>query len=131
MAKTQMGKGCLPKLLTYIAIFLALAIAFTVIVYRKVGGSEGFKRWLANQTLSAIEKQIIADKLYEVSKNELKNTFKQIKTANSQDKTDLRKLYQILNAYQQRFNDRKPSVDDVNEFLEQLRSTIILNDSSD
>jgi hypothetical protein len=125
MAEAQKRKGCLPKLLTYIAIFLVLAVAFTVIAYRKVGGSEGFKRWLANQTLSAIEKQIIADNLYEVSKDELKNTFKQVKNANSQGKTDLKKLYQFLSTYQRRFKDRKPSVDDVNEFLEQLRSTVI------
>ncbi|MBM3238865.1 hypothetical protein FJZ31_21450 [Candidatus Poribacteria bacterium] len=128
MAKAQKGKGCLPKLLTYSAIFLVLAVAFTVIAYRKVGGSEGFKRWLANQTLSAIEKQIIADKLYEVPKNELKNTFKQVKNANSQGKTDLKKLYQFLSTYQRRFKERKPSVDDVNEFLGQLRSTVISNE---
>ena len=125
MAETQKRRGCLSKSLTYGAIFLVLAVAFTVIAYRRIGGSEGFKRWLANQTLGSIEKQIIAEKLYEVSKDELKNTFKQVKDANSQGKIDLMKLYQILRTYQQRFKNRKPSVDDVNEFLEQLRSTVI------
>lgn len=125
MAETQKRRGCRSKLLTYGAIFLVLTVAFTVIAYRKIGGSEGFKRWLANQTLGSIEKQIIAKKLYEVPEDELKNTFKQLKKANSQGQTDLGKLYQILRTYQQRFKDREPSVDDVNEFLEQLHSTVI------
>jgi len=128
MAEAQKGRGCLSRLLIYTIIFLVLAIVFTVIAYRIIGGAEGFKRWLANQTLGSIEKQIVAEKLYEVSKDELKNVFKQVKDANSQGKTDLSKLYQILSTYQQRFKDRKPSVDDVNEFLEQLRSTVISND---
>ncbi len=125
MAETQKRRGCRSKLLTYGTIFLVLTVAFTVIAYRKIGGSEGFKRWLANQTLGSIEKQIIAKKLYEVPEDELKNTFKQLKKANSQGQTDLVKLYQILRTYQQRFKDREPSVDDVNEFLEQLHSTVI------
>jgi len=90
-----------------------------------MGGSEGFKRWLANQTLGSIEKQIIAEKLYDVPENELKDTFEQIKKATSQGKTDLEQLYQILRVYQQRFRDRKPLVDDINELLAQLRATII------
>jgi len=125
MAKPQKKRGCLSNLLTYGVIFLILAIAFTVIVYRRMGGSEGFKRWLANQTLGSIEKQIIAEKLYDVPENELKDTFEQIKKATSQGKTDLEQLYQILRVYQQRFRDRKPLVDDINELLAQLRATII------
>jgi len=131
MAETQKRRGCLSSSFTYIAIFLVFAVAFTIIAYRKIGGSEGFKRWLANQTLSAIEKKIIEDKIYEVSKDELKDTFEQVKNANSQGNIDLGKLYQILRTYQQRFGDRKPSVDDVNEFLGQLRSIVISNDSND
>jgi hypothetical protein len=131
MAEAQKGRSCLARLLTYTIIFLVVAIAFTVIAYRIIGGAEGFKRWLANQTLGAIEKQIIAAKLDEVSEDELNNIFKQLKDANSQGKTDLNKLYQILSAYQQRFKDRKPSVDAVNEFLIQLRATVISDDSSD
>ena len=125
MAEAPKGKNCLSRLLIYTIIVLVFAIAFTVIAYRIIGGAEGFKRWLANQTLNSIEKQIIADKLYEISKDELKNIFKQVKDANSQGKTDLNKLYQILSTYQQRFKDRKPSLDDVNEFLAQLRSLVI------
>jgi hypothetical protein len=125
MIEAQKRRGCLSRLLTYGVIFLILAIVFTAIVYRRIGGSEGFKRWLANQTLGSIEKQIIAEKIYDISKDELENTFKQVKRANSQAMTDLGKLYQILRNYQQRFRERKPSVNEVNEFLEQLRSTII------
>ncbi|MFQ6040612.1 MAG: hypothetical protein ACE5PV_07125 [Candidatus Poribacteria bacterium] len=131
MAETPKGRSCLLRLVIYTVIFLVLAVAFTVIAYRIIGGAEGFKRWLANQTLGSIEKQIIAQKLYRGSKDEVKNIFKQIKDANSQGKTDLSKLYQVLSAYQRRFKDNKPSVDDVNEFLKQLHSTVISNDLSD
>ena len=134
MAEAKGKRGCLGRFVMYIAIFLILSVAVTIIAYRRVGGAEGLKHWLVNQTLSSIENKILRDienipkeEPYGISEDEIKNTFQQIKDANSADNINQVQLYQVLETYQEAFRNSTPAADDIQTFLEQLRSTIELS----
>ncbi len=101
------------------AMYILISVILVAIVYMVYGSA--FRVWLVNQILNRVENDVLSESPDGISEGEVKTNFKQVKDANSAGKIDLKKLHQILDDYQR----KKPSTVEINNFLDELRSTIL------
>jgi len=126
---TDGGKKGRGRNLVHIGICILVLVILALILYKIYGNA--FKSWLVNQTLNNTEKDILDRRPDGISEDEVKMTFQDVKNANSEGKINLEELHRILDDYQRKFKDKKPSTDEIKNFLSELSSTRINSEPKD
>lgn len=127
----QKISGCYRRVLLFLIIILILGVAAGAIAYYTIGGTEGLRYWMAARAVKGTEKMIIGNRPDGIPKENVQTKFQDVYNAIDKRQIDLKALYDLLQSYQERFNnpslkpiENKPSTPEVEEFLTDLSGTI-------
>jgi hypothetical protein len=124
MAQTKKLRGCYRRVLIFLLVIATMILAVGGFTYRRVGGFEGARYWMAGRALNNVEKQVLRNRPDGVSEADVHSQFQKVREANADRRTDLIRLYQAMRAYQTKFQKTKPSTGEVVEFLMQLEAAV-------
>jgi hypothetical protein len=96
------------------------------VIYRRVGGPEGGRYWMAERALSGVEKHLKSKNRPDgISEDQVIAVFANVREAVKKRRVDLTSLYRVLKLYQTEFHTTKPSTPEVQVFLIELERTIL------
>lgn len=128
----QKISGCYRRVLIFLILILIVSIGVGLFVYNRVGGTEGMRYWVAIRALNGTEKLLITNRPDGVPQETVTEQFQSVRDAIHNRQIDLKLLYDLLNSYQTKFHNAglstekiEPSTPEVEEFLINLRATII------
>lgn len=128
----QKISGCYRRVLIFLILILIVSIGVGLFVYNRVGGAEGMRYWVAVRALNGTEKLLITNRPDGVPQETVTEQFQSVRDAIHNRQIDLKLLYDLLNSYQTKFHNAglstekiEPSTPEVEEFLINLRATII------
>lgn len=128
----QKISGCYRRVLIFLFLILIVSIGIGLFVYNQVGGAEGMRYWVAIRALNGTEKLLITNRPDGVPQETVTEQFQSVRDAIHNRQIDLKLLYDLLNSYQTKFHNAglsrekiEPSTPEVEEFLTNLRATII------
>lgn len=128
----QKISGCYRRVLIFLILILIVSIGIGLFVYNRVGGAEGMRYWVAVRALNGTEKLLITNRPDGVPQETVTEQFQSVRDAIHNRQIDLKLLYDLLNSYQTKFHNAglstekiEPSTPEVEEFLINLRATII------
>ncbi|MDE0638218.1 MAG: hypothetical protein OXI43_20450 [Candidatus Poribacteria bacterium] len=128
----QKISGCYRRVLIFLILILIVSIGVGLFVYNRVGGAEGMRYWVAVRALNGTEKLLITNRPDGVPQETVTEQFQNVRDAIHNRQIDLKLLYDLLNSYQTKFHNAglstekiEPSTPEVEEFLTNLRTTII------
>ena len=75
---------------------------------------------MAGHTINVIEDHFLNNHPDSLSVDQIRSQFGRIREANSRREIDLNQLYQLLDSYQERFQNNKPSIDQATQFMRDL-----------
>ena len=125
MARTDRLKGCYRRVLSFLLLVALIVVATGIFVYMQFGGVEGARYWMAERALNRVEEHLLKNRPDGVSETEVRSQFQSVRTANTDRRTNLIRLYWALKAYQKKFQNTKPSTGEAIEFLSNLESAIL------
>ena len=118
--------GCYRRVLTFLLAVVAVSLIAGVVVYRRVGGPEGGRYWMAERALNGVEKHLISKNRPDgISEDQVIAVFANVRDAIQQRKANLTSLYKTLKLYQTEFHTTKPSTPEIQAFLIELEKTIL------
>ena len=121
--------GCYRRVALFLLAVVGVGLIAGVVVYRRVGGGEGTRYWMAERALNGIEKHLTSDIRPDgISEEQVVTVFASVREANRNRRTNLPELYDLLKSYQTEFYTKKPSTPEIQTFLGKLNQTI-LNDT--
>ena len=124
MAKNTNLRGCHRRVLRFLIVIVAVILAIGFFLFQRVGGATGSRYWMAERALNSVERHLLQHRPDGIAQPDVKHQFERIRSANTQRRVDLLKLYAVLKDYQDEFQKIKPSTPEVVLFLENLRSAI-------
>jgi hypothetical protein len=84
---------------------------------------------MAGHTINVIEDHFLNNHPDSLSADQIGSEFGRIREANSRREIDLNQLYQLLDGYQERFQNNKPSIDQATQFMRDLELTTLSSES--
>lgn len=118
--------GCYRRVLTFLLVVVAVSLIAGVVIYRRVGGPEGGRYWMAERALNGVEKHLKSKNRPDgISEDQVIAAFANVREATQQRKVNLTSLYRVLKSYQTEFHNTKPSTPEVQTFLIELERTIL------
>lgn len=118
--------GCYRRVLTFLVAVVAVSLIVGGVVYRRVGGAEGTRYWMAERALSGVEKHLKSKNRPDgISEDQVIAVFSNVRDAIQQRKVNLTSLYRVLKSYQTAFHTTKPSTPEIQAFLIELERTIL------
>ena len=118
--------GCYRRVLLFLLAVVGICLIAGGVVYRRVGGVEGTRYWMAERALNGVEKHLKSKNRPDgISEEQVVTVFASVREANRNQRTNLTALYDVLQSYQNEFNTKKPSTPEIETFLERLRQTIL------
>lgn len=118
--------GCYRRVLTFVLAIVAVSLIAGGIVYRRVGGSEGARYWMAERALNGVENHLKSKNRPDgISEDQVIAVFANVREATQKRKVHLTSLYSVLKSYQTAFHTTKPSTPEIQVFLIQLEGTIL------
>ena len=123
----QKLSGCYRRVLIFLVAVVGVCLIAGGIVYRRVGGVEGTRYWMAERALNGVEKHLkkSENRPDGISEQQIVTVFTNVRAANRNRRTNLTVLYEVLKSYQTEFYTKKPSTPEVEAFLESLSQTIL------
>ena len=129
MVGTNRLKGCYQRVLIFLFAIVAVALTVGIVVYQRVGGTDGSGYWMAGRALSNVEEHLLENRPDSIPEPHVENQFEKVRSANAERRVDLLELYRVLRDYQTRFQKTKPSTPEAMEFLNNLETTILPEDN--
>ena len=80
---------------------------------------------MAGRTIDVVEKHFLNNRPDSLSVDQIRDQFALVREASSRREVDLNRLYQLLDSYQERFQNSKPSIDQASQFMKGLRLTVL------
>ena len=118
--------GCYRRVLTFFLAVVSVSLIAGVVVYRRVGGPEGGRYWMAERALHGVEKHLKSKNRPDgISEDQIIAVFANVREAVQQRKVNLTSLYRVLKSYQTEFHTTKPSTPEVQVFFQELEKTIL------
>ena len=118
--------GCYRRVLIFLLAVVGICLIASGIVYRRVGGFEGTRYWMAERALTGVEKHLKSGNRPDgISEQQIVIVFTRVREANRNRRTNLNALYDVLKFYQTEFYTKKPSTPEIEAFLESLSQTIL------
>lgn len=118
--------GCYRRVLLFLLAVVGIALIAGGVVYRRIGGVEGTRYWMAERALNGIEKHLTSKNRPDgISEEQVVTVFANVREANRHRRTNLPELYDLLKSYQTEFYAIKPSTPEIVTFLEKLGQTIL------
>lgn len=118
--------GCYRRVLTFLLVIVAASLIAGGVIYRRVGGTEGARYWMAERALNGVEKHLKSKNRPDgISEDQVIAVFSNVREAAKQRKANLTSLYRVLKSYQTEFHTTKPSTPEVQAFLIELERTIL------
>ncbi len=118
--------GCYRRVLTFLLAVVAVSLIAGGVLYRRVGGPEGGRYWMAERALNGVEKHLKSKNRPDgISEDQVITAFANVREATQQRKVNLTSLYRVLKSYQTEFHTTKPSTPEVQTFLIELERTIL------
>ena len=118
--------GCYRRVLTFLLVVVAVSLIAGVVVYRRVGGPEGGRYWMAERALNGVEKHLKSKNRPDgISEDQIIAVFANVRDATQRRKVNLTSLYKTLKSYQTEFHTTKPSTPEIQVFLIELEKTIL------
>lgn len=118
--------GCYRRVLTFLLAVVAVSLIAGVVVYRRVGGPEGGRYWMAERALNGVEKHLKSKNRPDgISEDQVIAVFANVREAIQQRKINLTSLYRVLKSYQTEFHTTKLSTPEAQTFLIELEKTIL------
>ena len=118
--------GCYRRVLTFLLAVVAVSLIAGSVIYRRVGGPEGGRYWMAERALNGVEKHLKSKNRPDgISEDQVVAAFANVREAIQQRKVNLTSLYRVLKSYQTEFHNTKPSTPEVQTFLIELEKTIL------
>lgn len=118
--------GCYRRVLTFLVVVVAVSLIAGGVIYRRVGGHEGARYWMAERALNGVEKHLKSKNRPDgISEDQVVAVFANVREATQQRKVNLTSLYSVLKSYQTEFHNTKPSTPEVQVFLGELERTIL------
>ena len=126
-------KGCYRRMATTGLVVVIITAAVGVLLYQRLGGPEGARYWMAERALNAVEAHLLMKapdgnwlrKPDGISAEEIRSQFERVREATIDRQTDLIRLNQILREYQSKFQNTRPSTNEVLQFLNAIEGTIV------
>ena len=127
MASTKKKlSGCYRRVLTFLFAVVAISLIAGGVMYRRVGGPEGARYWMAERALNGVEKHLKSKNRPDgISEDQVIAVFANVREAAKKQKVNLISLYRVLKSYQTEFHTTKPSTPEVQAFLIELERTIL------
>lgn len=117
--------GCYRRVLIFLLAVVGVCLIVGGVVYRRVGGVEGTRYWMAERAMNGVEKHLTSKNRPDgISEEQVVAVFASVREANRNRRTNLPALYEVLKSYQTAFYTKKPSTPEVEAFLAKLRQTI-------
>lgn len=118
--------GCYRRVLTFLFVVVAVSLIAGGVMYRRVGGPEGARYWMAERALNGVEKHLKSKNRPDgISEDQVIAVFANVRAAAKKRKVNLTSLYRVLKSYQTEFHTTKPSTPEVQAFLIELERTIL------
>ena len=126
-------KGCYQRVaMTGLVIAIIIAVV-GVVLYQRLGGTEGARYWMAERALDAVEAHLLMKapdgnwlrKPDGISAEGIRSQFNRVREAIADRRTDLIRLNQILREYQSKFQNTRPATNEAIEFLNAIEATIL------
>ena len=118
--------GCYRRVLTFLLAVVAVSLIAGGVIYRRVGGPEGGRYWMAERALNGVEKHLKSKNRPDgISENQVIAVFANVREATQQRKVNLTSLYRVLKSYQTEFHNTKPSTPEIQTFLIELEKTVL------
>ena len=126
-------KGCYRRMATTGLVVVIITAAVGVLLYQRLGGPEGARYWMAERALNAVEAHLLMKapdgnwlrKPDGISAEEIRSQFERVREATIDRQTDLIQLNQIFREYQSKFQNTRPSTNEVIQFLNAIEGTIV------
>ena len=125
MAKKNKFLGCYRRVLIFLFVVLMIILVPTWYIYQKSGGVNGLRYWMAGRTIDVVENHFLNNRPDSLSVDQIRDQFALVREASSRREVDLNRLYQLLDSYQERFQNSKPSIDQASQFMKGLRLTVL------
>ena len=118
--------GCYRRVLIFLLAVVGICLIAGGVVYRRVGGIDGTRYWMAERALNGVEKHLKSKNRPDgISEEQVVAVFAEVREANRNRRTNLIGLYDVLKSYQTAFYTKKPSTPEIETFLAKLRQTIL------
>ena len=118
--------GCYRRVLIFLLAVVGICLIAGGVVYRRIGGIEGTRYWMAERALNGVEKHLKSKNRPDgISEEQVVIVFESVREANRNRRTDLTALYEVLKSYQTTFHTKKPSTPEIETFLERLSQTVL------
>ncbi len=118
--------GCYRRVLTFVLAVIAVSLIAGGVIYRRVGGPEGARYWMAERALNGVEKHLKSKNRPDgISEDQVIAVFANVREALQNRKISLTSLYRVLKSYQTEFHNTKPSTPEVHVFFQELGKTIL------
>ena len=125
MAKKNKFLGCYRRVLIFLFVVLMIILVPTWYIYQKSGGVNGLRYWMAGRAIDVVENHFLNNRPDSLSVDQIRGQFALVREASSRREVDLNRLYQLLDSYQERFQNSKPSIDQASQFMKGLRLTVL------
>ena len=129
MAKKNKFLGCYRRVLIFLLVVVAIILVPSGYIYQRSGGSNGLRYWMAGHTINVIEDHVLNNRPESLSADQIRTQFGRVRKASSRREIDLDQLYQLFDEYQERFQNERPSVAQVTQFMKDLGLTILSGES--
>ena len=127
--------GCYRRVLIFLLLILIVSAGIGAFLYNRVGGQEGLHYWMAERALNSTEKLLQANRPDGIPKDDVEIQFEDVRNAIDRRQINLTSLYELLNAYQNKFHSpglsngkNNPSTPEIEEFLTKLAQTITVEE---
>lgn len=120
--------GCYRRVLLFLIAIIAIGLIAGGFAYRRVGGVEGARYWMAERALNGVEKHLLKNRPDGIPEEQVVRLFQGVRQAIANQQVDLTKLYETLKAYQTSFHTTKPSTPEVEQFFGKLTQSIFADE---
>ena len=126
-------KGCYQRVAVTGLVIVVIVAAVGVLLYQRLGGTEGARYWMAERALNAVEVHLLAQtpdgnwlrKPDGIPAEEVRSQFNRVREATAEHRTDLIQLNHTLREYQSKFQKTQPATGEVIDLLNAIEGTIL------
>lgn len=118
--------GCYRRVLTFVLAIVVVSLVVGGVVYRRIGGTEGARYWMAGRALNGVEKHLKSKNRPDgISEDQVTAVFSTVREATQKRKVNLTTLSAVLKSYQTKFHNTKPATPEIQTLFIQLENTIL------
>ena len=126
-------KGCYRRIVTTGLVIAIIGAAVGILLYQRLGGTEGARYWMAERALNAVEAHLLTQtpdgnwlrKPAGIPAEGVRSQFNRVREATAEHRTDLIQLNHILREYQSKFQKTQPATSEVIDLLNAIEGTIL------